>query len=287
MAKAVPVSTPILEPVGHCIYCGRSDLPLSCEHIVPYGLGGSLELPKASCHSCARITSSIERFCLRETFLQLRTRHQLPTRRPKERPHSFPVQIQHLDSPALEKLIRGDQLPSRSWFLPVFDDPGFLKGSAPGEELSGRDQLHIAMSNADVETLGQLGHGTDTVSMSFGSVKLDVFARLLAKIAHVLAYALLGADGFKPYCRDLILKGTPDYRFLVGGSLKLPQPTPDLYQMCLVRCASPDGRTALGVMIRLFAFLGTPQYGVIVGEEVGSRFSELRRFGYSQRHHPP
>jgi len=36
------VSGPTYNPVGACIYCGNAEPPLSDEHIVAYGLGGTL-----------------------------------------------------------------------------------------------------------------------------------------------------------------------------------------------------------------------------------------------------
>jgi len=48
------------EAAGHCIYCGTKQGPLSDEHIVPFGLGGTLVLPKASCKACATETAKLE-----------------------------------------------------------------------------------------------------------------------------------------------------------------------------------------------------------------------------------
>ncbi len=36
------------DPIGRCIYCGGRKGLLD-EHIIPYGLGGNLVLPEASC----------------------------------------------------------------------------------------------------------------------------------------------------------------------------------------------------------------------------------------------
>jgi hypothetical protein len=42
-------------PIGHCIYCGGTS-GLSREHILPFGLSGTAELPEASCERCRKIT---------------------------------------------------------------------------------------------------------------------------------------------------------------------------------------------------------------------------------------
>src|SRR5207248_3121126 len=63
---------------------------LSLEHIIPFGIAGnSLMLPKASCQSCAKITSQVEQACLRHLWWPLRTRMGAPTGQPKERPTTF------------------------------------------------------------------------------------------------------------------------------------------------------------------------------------------------------
>jgi len=49
---------------GACIYCGSSD-DLTDEHVVPYGLGGKMILPKSSCRRCAMITGQFEGKVLR------------------------------------------------------------------------------------------------------------------------------------------------------------------------------------------------------------------------------
>src|SRR3546814_3930149 len=78
-----PITYP---PVGQCIYCGSTKEPLGKEHIIPYGLGGNLVLPKASCKGCEAITGGFEQVCLRTMFGPARLRLNMPTRRRKERP---------------------------------------------------------------------------------------------------------------------------------------------------------------------------------------------------------
>src|SRR5437762_7005133 len=79
--------------VGRCIYCLRDDVPLADEHIIPFGLSGTWVLRKASCQSCARITSAFERIVLREDLQRLRAAGQFKTRRRNERPTHLPLTI--------------------------------------------------------------------------------------------------------------------------------------------------------------------------------------------------
>lgn len=93
-------------PVGICIYC-RSAIysataparKLAEEHIVTYGLGGTLVLPEASCQKCEAITSSIEGHALRKIFGPLRQFLGAPTRNPKDKPDTLPLSVWFNDSP--------------------------------------------------------------------------------------------------------------------------------------------------------------------------------------------
>src|SRR5205814_3072492 len=73
--------------IGECIYCGSTD-DLTNEHIVPFGLSGTVGLVKASCKSCAAATSAIEGRLLRghwrayRKLLGLKTRSDYPTHYP-------------------------------------------------------------------------------------------------------------------------------------------------------------------------------------------------------------
>jgi hypothetical protein len=81
-----------LGTVGRCIYCGAND-SLTDEHPIPFSLGGPAILYKASCEACAKITSRVERTVSRDDFLLFRTKLELPTRRPSERPTSVRARV--------------------------------------------------------------------------------------------------------------------------------------------------------------------------------------------------
>src|SRR5262245_41766279 len=76
----------VFPPVNRCIYCGASNIVLTDEHIIPFSLGGIMELPKSSCKPCAKVAHEFEYTCARQIFGKFRIRHNLKTRRKKERP---------------------------------------------------------------------------------------------------------------------------------------------------------------------------------------------------------
>ena len=63
----------VFNAAGQCIYCGKSGIELSNEHIVAYALGGDFVLPKASCLDCARVTGAIEQAVLRKLLGTMRS----------------------------------------------------------------------------------------------------------------------------------------------------------------------------------------------------------------------
>lgn len=112
------------KPVSSCIYCGNKD-DLTDEHIIPYGLGGHLILPKASCKPCAVITSQFEQRLLRGYWWPLRRIFKLKSRRKKEQRNSFEALLKTSNGIANVQ-IQADEYPGFIYFeLPP---PSILEG---------------------------------------------------------------------------------------------------------------------------------------------------------------
>lgn len=252
-------------PVGWCIYCG-STKRLSTEHIIPYGLGGNLELLSSSCDVCAGITSAFELVCLRHTFLNLRVKHKLPTRRPKNRPQSFSIMLGTGNEEYREKLITGIELPYKQWALPVLDYPTLIS-----QVLSKNEAKILCVLDAQsAENLLGFGDGIHPVKAPQMKISLNALYKLLAKIAHSYAYAKLPSGSFTPILGDLILQKDFDkYNHLIGGELDIPEPSPYLYELSIGKTKAFNGIECIAVRIRLFSYLGTPVYIVAVGFENG------------------
>jgi HNH endonuclease len=110
--------------IGCCIYCGEKKC-LSDEHIIPYGLGGSIVLKKASCNSCAKITSNIELRLLRGQWWPYRKLLGIQTRSgnyPKYRP----AHLVRLYAPKIPIQVKSDDYPVVVFF--DFDAPSVLIG---------------------------------------------------------------------------------------------------------------------------------------------------------------
>lgn len=94
--------------------------------------------------------------------------------------------------------------------------------------------------------------------------------RMLAKIGHSWATALIGLDAFKPLTLDLIFGRTSNVSHTVGGSFDLPEPVPDGGHILNFEGRPIGNRYFLIVHIRLFASIQTPAYHAVVGEAQGA-----------------
>jgi hypothetical protein len=79
---------------GYSVARQAKSLPLANLGGGPRFGGGRLVLPDSSCPACAAITSAFERKLLRGFMWDARTSGGYPTRRPKERPKSLPLQVE-------------------------------------------------------------------------------------------------------------------------------------------------------------------------------------------------
>ncbi len=208
-----PYPSKVYPPLNRCAYC-LSTANLSKEHIIPFGFGGQLIIPKASCKAHRESTSKFEDFILRKYLCALRSHLGLPSRKPADRPDGYVL-----------KLRRG----SHSWKQKVklADHPGFVRfmmfAEGPGR-VAGRPREQATWSvrfiNAEifpdiVVRLARLGADSFEDAVSINAMDL---ARLIAKIGHCFAIAELGFDAFEElYVTHLVTSEAKDWNYWVGG----------------------------------------------------------------------
>ncbi len=270
-----------LKPINCCIYCGASDIKLSDEHVIPYSLGGTIILPKASCKHCAKKTGTLEGYIGRHIFQDVRIEFNLPTRRPKERPTHLPLRETFSPSPqeAPIRLIPTKEYPGLLILL-THEPPGILVGRPPEHggtalpfvrEITGRDR---------VENL----KGQNIEAKYYRELKPDLVLRFLAKVALGIAVASCGVDGFTPFIRPLVLTREGNAAHWIGGTTKrmyeFPPPIsrqPLLHRVVAFR-HDIGLKAHLLVQIQLFAFLGTPIYTAVVGRLTQNGINRLDGF---------
>ena len=258
-------------PVGKCIYCGTSDSPLSSEHIVPFSLGGHLELVESSCNGCAKETSIIEAYMARTLWGNVRMKFGFPSRRRNSRPTTAAVvapdetsiDIPVSDYPAVAPML---------WL----NKPTILDGVLATPE------YNLRVRTFKSEGADPAGYGVPYFNIP---VSLDhaKYMRFLAKIAHGMAVMRLGVDGFEPVLNDMIIKPsltqmTTVYAF-VGGQPEIEAASHSaagiVHTLIPNQRRDVNGQAWLCEDIRLFAnwtqpegqesSFGAPKYIVVVG----------------------
>ena len=122
----------------------------------------------------------------------------------------------------------------------------------------------------DLDLIGAaLDAGISSVATTLPQVS---FPRLLCKMAHCVAVADLGLDGFEPLLCDFIRHAKGDWRFFVGSD---EEPFP--------RSESPVEHTAqtfyfndlVVVKIQLFSSIGAPVYHVVTGRALAAASQQV------------
>lgn len=251
-----PVKPPtIYAPVGCCIYCGSTELPLTDEHIFPDGLGGRDILPAASCKPCATITGKFEGAVMRGAVWALRQRLGMKGGKRKV-PSRFAVKGVNERGEAYDS----EMLPEDIGLLAALPDfhepPGFMVGKQPTDRV-GADWLLYYDGGKIAEK-----HAPGSII----DVRPESFARLVAKIAHARSVAALGIYGFAPLLLPLILGRDDQWPYLVGRApVDPPGPQPGAGHWCQIfHQHEPEEGVLLG-RVRLFAELDGPIYDVVVG----------------------
>lgn len=262
------------DPVGRCIYCGATK-GLTTEHIVPIALGGNATLPKASCEDCASKTKRFEQTCTRFMFGAYRIKVGFPTRHPEQRPSYLPLSIETRRGSKDKIRIPASEHPS-GILLVKFPPPGILSGKPPpelGETVHYEGWLHIP----DPSTIRVNLSRSDVMEFIAANFDELAFAQLLAKVALSYSVAeskkLLPMDSLLP---RLIRGETDEFRHFIGGN---PEDMPSLpgviHRLSLKHEHEPfDGCTHYVANVQLFAYLGAPQYKIVIAE---SRFGGLRK----------
>ena len=262
-----------LPSFGECIYCGTpaTEAKLTDEHIIPFSLGGTAILLKASCACCAKITSKLELHLARTIFGHHRIHANVATRNPKERPSVLPTTIKVGENPAQEMEL---PIADHPYFtlLPVWKAPGMLTGAPPTADF-GTEELHrFEFVPAHFRELLSLNEN-DILNFEI-PIKLDLnqFSRALAKIAYCMAICRYGLKGFERTTITEFVRGKyPFAPFLVGSTTKaVAPPMPNIDHAIGLTEFPVAGRNTVIAFVRLFAKTGTttqgmPYYTVVIG----------------------
>lgn len=264
--------------IDRCIYCGSRD-QLSDEHVVPFALGGTLVLSRASCESCRVKTGSIEQRLLRNHWWPYRQRLRLPTRRPVEQPTHVPVKLFHPSREPVDALLPVDQ--HNVFLVFQFDPPSILQGRVRPEVPFGRNVLLKPVGEPPrfVEIDGQR-HSIGPEERVEIPVNLDAadVTRFLAKVAHGYAISRRGLQACAEYYLSPIILGGGEGALTYIGNSAPSILGPRLPGSTLHALLDRVNGEYLTVLIQLFRDQGDPPpiYEVVVGRCLGSPATEVR-----------
>lgn len=246
--------------VGRCIYCGSSD-SLEDEHVVPYALGGTLVLPKASCRACATITGQFEQKFLREDAMRaVRAFRELPSRtRHVDAPTTLQAHVRLPDGSERVEVVSRENA-CLLLHMPIFDPPGYFNPNYKGGiQMSG---YHTIGFGADPEALlRQYGASAMTID---GRIAPGAFARTVAKIAysHAVASGQISSIRGEPFPVSAILGHSHDIGRWVGT---LTKPNETHEQLHRVAYGIDSSEEAFMAEVQIFSDSETPSYGVLLG----------------------
>lgn len=261
-APCMDSSKKTFPPVGRCIYCYRTGVALSDEHIVAYAIGGKYILPKSTCKRCQKLTAKLEEHCFGETLRPFRAQYGLKPR------HKNRIITEHgLTMVHSNGRVEIVQTPISAYpaflALPHFKSlPTILEGGSPNPDVL----LDAWGKITNSHIYKQLPEGTKFGYVPFHPMK---WCRMLAKIAHGVAVANIGIGGFKPLLPRLIRGFDKTPTHLIGCTEGfLPTEQQLAHRVDLMECKSnsvPNKKFLLAKM-RLFANCGSPEYIVVIGE---------------------
>ena len=251
-------------PANKCIYCGRADVSLSREHIIPYSLGESLVLQNASCADHADLTSALEREVARDTYGIHRAHERIQTRRKgrHEETLSTKTTVEGIDkngTPATAHIAISDQ--PRLPMVVRLQVPGILRRGCPSDFDSG---VTLQCEPADQAAFARLRERLQwqKITISSPPVRQRAFLRVLAKIAHAFACAELSFMSYRPTLLPLILGEPVSGTYLVGG---FDPEKSQAVRPLLLREVELEGQALLIADISLHFFPLLPKYQVVCG----------------------
>lgn len=260
---------------GSCIYCGARGVRLTDEHIVPYSIGGSHVLRKASCNACADITKKFEQKVARDLWGIARTSFDAPSRRKKQRPKYLFMPYPNDSTQGM--MVSTSEYPAGFVFYKM-GRAGLLEGLPETVDVSKFWQMVVIDDHNRREKFHQQNPGK--LVLSFRHVPNE-FGRLLAKIGYGQVLTALDPSEFRPICLPYILGTKINVSFVVGGSLEEQSPEPNFgYSLKTVAFGTRES-LVLMALIRLYANTHAPAYHVVVGDVCGATnvASVIRKLG--------
>jgi len=245
--------------VGRCIYCGRTDVPLSREHVIPHGLDADWVLRKASCPDCSKVTSQFEEDVLKDTLRGFRAAMGLPSYRKGERPQTLPITVGRGGQEFEVELPLAEGV--AVFQMPHFPPAGFVEGRECTEGISVVGSDFRFCGKPLEEVARELGANSLSVKVTAWA---NSFARLLAKVAYGAVVLYYGPDHLDDvFVLPAILGKSNDIGYWVGAGR--PEIPPEFRSKAHYVQVAQSARGIVLAHVGLLARFGGLEYSVVVG----------------------
>lgn len=191
-------------PVNLCMYCGSTARPLTDEHAIPFGLNGTFVIQKASCTECAKLTHAFEGHVLGRMYSSFRFAQMARSR--SGRAKLKPIWAEYADRCDLVEVTPLEH----PGFLPIVhlhSLPGLVTWRPPAWSFES-----LTLSLRRTERWRDVVRWHDD-----GTIELTSFCRMIAKIAHCVAFIRCGPGGFEPIVPSYLRRDSKIFE-IVGGS---------------------------------------------------------------------
>jgi hypothetical protein len=247
--------------IGECIYCGERDGALGTEHAVPYGLNGPWTLLRASCDTCAKITTRFEHDVMRRLWPDVRNVLAMQSRRRDKRSSTLPLVLQR---DGVKEVVQVPRMEFPTYLVtPLFPPPASSWSSRPVRGVfANLDMIHLC--GPTFQEASKDYPGVDFVGAHTNFSPED-FARTVAKVGFCAAVFALGLGPFTDTAiRKVILGSDPCIGYWVGSwwGESVNATHGGLHEI-RVMCSQPGSQ--IHAFVRLFAQFGAPEYHVLLG----------------------
>lgn len=252
--------------INKCIYCGGKGE--TDEHIIPFALGGTKKLIKASCESCRDITSRCERNPLSENWAEVRAVLDYPSRHRDFSGEKFVFEVTFKSGvEGVLELSKNETIGIASFLeypLPAFFAPDNYKN---GVVLSAYSLISFG---SDLKALAEK-YDLKTIGSSFKH-KGNNFEKMVVKIAYCASVAFLGLDSFEQrLVLPAILGEKDDVGFWIGcdpegriSPIIGKQGVANVIKIGVCQKAG-DKKRYIVARLKFFASSDAPEYIVVVG----------------------
>lgn len=254
--------------IGKCIYCGTTSLPLTKEHVVPYGLGAdTIVLKKACCEKCRRITSKCERNPIHDNWEEVRGALDFPSRKRKLADKMFSLNVELEDGSKATIELKGKETLGLLQFL-LYKPPAFFapNGYVSGVVVMGAKLIGFGVDIDNFKKKHNIKGFTLTTVL-----RGNDFEKMIIKMAYGLVIAYWGFDCFdERYVLPTILGEKDNVGYWMGCNhdgriVPLIGKQDGAFAISLSYIQSASGKRDIIVGIKFFPASEAPEYMVVVG----------------------